>query len=102
MPTVKKAIDIIHELVNVIKTAGKQIQISGDVATAKRIKKAIADKDLPKLRKIVMRGGILMDEYDIMSLWSREKNPGVLVSVDFIVNYRQMFKMVRRYKRREG
>ena len=99
---IKKVIDIIHDLFRIGKTTAKDLQISGDVATAKRIKRAIKDKDLKKLRKIVMRGGVLMDENDIMSLWSREKNPGVLVSVDFIVNYRQMFKMVRRYKRREG
>lgn len=99
-PTVKKVIDIIHDLLRIGKTTAKQIQIDGDVATAKRIKKAIFENDTPKLRKIVMRGGILMDKKDITGIYKSATDFGVLVSVDFIVNYRQMFKIIRRYKRK--
>ena len=100
--SIKKAIDILHDLFKIGKTTAKDLQISGDVATAKRIKKAIKDRDLKKLRKIVMRGGILLGEKDIIGVFQSKKNPSVLVSVDFIINYRQMFKIIRRYKRREG
>lgn len=100
--SVKKVIDIISDLLKIGKTTAKDLQISGDVATAKRIKKAIQDGDTPKLRRIVMRGGILMDEKDITGIYKSKKNSGVMVSVDFIINYRQMFKIIRRYKRREN
>lgn len=102
MPTFKKAIDIIHDLFKIGKTTAKDLQISGDVATAKRIKKAIFENDTPRLKKIVMRGGILLGEKDIIGVFQSKKNPSVLVSVDFIINYRQMFKIIRRYKRKEG
>ena len=98
--TIKKVVDIIHELFKIGKTTAKDLQISGDVATAKRIKNAILARDIKKIRKIVGRGGILVDGEDIMGVWYDP--PGVTVSIDFIVNYRQMVKIIRRYKREEG
>ena len=100
MPTVKKVINIISDILKIGKTAAKGFQISGDASTAKRIKKAIREGDISKLRKVVMRGGVLLGEKDILELWDGAKDPGVLVSIDFIINYRQMFKMIRRYKRK--
>ena len=101
-PTIKKVIDIIHDLFKIGKTTAKDLQISGDANTAKRIKKAIRDRDLKKLKKIVTRGGIFIDETDIMGYTEKEGIPFVIVTAEFIVNYRQMFKIIRRYKRREG
>ncbi len=99
---IKKVIDIIHDLFRIGKTTAKDLQISGDVATAKRIKKAILNGDIDKLRKIVTRGGIYIDQTDIMGFTEHEGTPFVIVTAEFIVRYRQLFKEVRRYKRREG
>ncbi len=101
-PTVKKAIDIIHDLFRVGKTTAKDLQISGDANTAKRIKRAILEGDIDKLRRIVTRGGIFIDETDIMGFTEHEGTPFVIVTAEFMVRYRQLFKEVRRYKRREG
>ena len=100
--SIKKVIDIIHDLFRIGKTTAKDLQISGDVATARRIKKAILDEDLKKLRKIVTRGGILVDGTDILGFSEIDGVPLILVTAEFIVKYRQLFKEVRRYKRREG
>ena len=100
-PTIKKAIDIIHDLLRIGKTTAKDLQISGDVATAKRIKRAIKDRDLRKLKKIVTRGGIYIDENDILGIGEKDGIPFIRVSPEFIVRDRQMFKIIRRYKRRE-
>ena len=99
-PTVKKVIDIIHDLLKIGKTTAKDLQISGDAATAKRIRKAIKENDLVKLRKIIARGGIYIDETDIMGYELIQGVPFVIVTAEFVVNYRQMFKIIRRYKRR--
>jgi len=99
---IKKVIDIIHEIISVLKSAGKGLQISGDVATAKRIKKAIKENNIVKLKKILTRGGVFIDEKDIMGIFQSKKNPGVLVSVDYVVRDKQMSKIIRRYKRKEG
>jgi len=99
---IQKAIEIIYDLLFIGKTAAKDIQISKDANTARKIKKAIEEKDIKKLRKIVMRGGILMDEADILGILADTETPGILVSVDFVVAYRQMFKDIVRYKRAKG
>ena len=101
-PTIQKIIEIIYDILFIGKTAAKDIQISGDATAARRIKKAVAEGDLQKLRKEVMRGGILIDETDILGIWGTPENPGILISIKAIVNYRQMFKDIRRYKRARG
>ena len=100
--SIKKVIDIIHDLFRVGKTTAKDLQISGDANTAKRIKKAIEDRDLKKLKKIVTRGGIYIDEGDILGIGEKDGIPFIRVSPEYIVRDRQMFKMIRRYKRKEG
>ena len=100
MPTVKKVINIISDILKIGKTAAKGFQISGDASTAKRIKKAILNEDIDKLRKIVTRGGIYIDRTDIMGYTEHEGTPFVTVTAEFIVRYRQLFKEVRRYQRK--
>lgn len=95
----KKALDIIHEIISIIKTTGKGIQIAGDASASKRIRKAIAENDIAKLQRIVTRGGIVIDEKDILGIFKSDKTPAVLVSPDFIAKYRQMFRAIRRYER---
>lgn len=88
------------EFLKIGKSTAKQLQISGDIATAKRIKRAIEDKDVVKLRKIVMRGGIYLDENDILGIGEKDGIPFIKVSPEYIVRDRQMFKIIRRYKRK--
>ena len=92
---------IIGEILKIGKSTAKGIQISGDLAMARRIKKAIAEGDTVKLRKIVERGGILVDGKDIHGVFKHATKPAVLVSVDLMVNYIQMKKMIKRYQRQE-
>lgn len=100
MPAVKKVIDIIHDLFKIGKTTAKGLQISGDASTAKRIKKAILEGDIDKLRRIVTRGGIFIDETDILGIGEKDGIPFIEVSPEYIVRDRQMFKMIRRYRRK--
>lgn len=97
--TLTKAIDIIHEIVFAIKTTGKGIQLAGDVAWAKRIRSAIAENNIKKLKRIATRGGIFIDKNDIIGIFKSDKTPGVLVSPEYIVKYGLMFKKIRRDER---
>ncbi len=101
--TVKKAIDILHNLFKIGKTTAKQIQVSGDVAIARRIKKAVAKGDIAKIKKIVERGGILIDGKDVVGIW-KSKKPGepngVMISEDMLVNYIWMKKIIKRLQRK--
>ncbi len=102
-PTIKKVIDIIHDLFRIGKTTAKDLQISGDVAMAKRVKKIIDEKDTPRLRKIVGRGDVIIDGFDIYEIIKHDTfRPAVIVSSELMVNYIIMKKIIRRYKRREG
>ena len=98
----KDSIKAFLELIKIGKSTARGLQISGDAATAKRIKRAIAEGDIKKLRKIVARGGIYIDETDIMGFTEHEGTPFIIVTAEFIVRYRQLFKEVRRYKRKGG
>jgi len=100
--TAKKAIDIISEFLKIGKTTAKDIQIAGDIATARKIKKAIEEKDVKKVRRIISRGGIFIDESDIIGIFDSKDYPAVLVSIDFMVRYRIYQKEFRRLKRREN
>ena len=100
MPTIKKIVDIISEFLKIGKSTAKQLQISGDAATSRRVKRAVLEKDIDKLRKIVTRGGIYIDETDIMGFTEQEGTPFIIVTAEFIVRYRELFKEVRRYQRK--
>ena len=99
---IKKVIDIIHDLFRIGKGAAKDIQISGDAALARRIKRAIEEVNAKKLRKIVERGGILVDGKDVYGVVKHKTLPGVIVSIDFIVRYIMMKRIIKRYRRKEG
>lgn len=90
------------ELFKFGKSTVKGIQISGDVSLAKRIRKAIANGDAQKVRKIVERFGLIIDGKDIYGVFKHKENPAVLISVDMMVNYIQMKKIIKRYQRKEG
>ena len=99
---IQKAIEIIYDLLFIGKTAAKDIQISKDANTARKIKKAVLDEDIDKLRRVIAKGGIFIDETDIMGFQIIEGVPFVIVTAEFIVAYRQMFKDIVRYKRAKG
>jgi len=98
----QKVIEIIYDLLFIGKTAAKEIQISTDARTARRIKKAIAENDLKKLKKIATSDGVYIDEKDILGIGEKNGIPFIEVSPEYIVRDRQMFKDIRRYKRAKG
>ena len=100
---IKKVIDIIHDLFTFGKRASKGIQISGDIAIARRIKKAVAKGDVAKIKKIVERGGILIDGKDFVGIL-KPRTAGepnlIIITEDMLVSYVWMKKIIKRLQRK--
>ena len=93
----KKAITIIYDLIVIGKTAASDIQLSADKTTARRIRAAIAECNLDRVQRIVMRDQITLTEDDIIDV--APAVDGVVVSADFIVKFRQTTKELVRCRR---
>ena len=91
---------VILEFLQIGKSTAKGIQISGDASLAKRMKKAIDEENTEKIRRMVERGGILVDGNDIYGVFKHKEKPGVLISVDMMVRYIIMKKLIKRYQRK--
>ena len=101
-PTIQKIIEIIYDILFIGKTASKDIQISTDVSTAKRLKKAIEEGNEDKARRIISKDFVILDESDIIGICTTPSGPAVIFSVTAAVKFRQMYKDIRRCKRAKG
>jgi len=101
-PVVQKIIEIIYDILFIGKTAAKDIQISTDKATARRLKKAIEEGNEEKARKIISKDFIILDESDIIGICTTPQGPAVIFSVTAAVKFRQLYKDIRRCKRARG
>lgn len=101
-PGIQKIIEIIYDLLFIGKTAAKDIQITSDATAARNIKRAIAKKDLHRLRRLVTKNGIHVDPTDIWGIREIDGQPLILIKPQVLVNYRQLIKDNRRYKRAKG
>lgn len=95
---VKKIITIAYDLIVIGKTTASDIQLSGDKSSARRIRKAIAECDLDKVQRLVMRNQIILTREDIIDISPVAE--GVVVSAGFVVKFRQMTAELIRCKRR--
>jgi len=101
-PAIQKIIEIIYDVLFIGKTAAKDIQISKDISTAKRLKKAIEEGDEEKARKIISKDFVILDDSDIIGICTTPQGPAVIFSVPAAVKFRQMYKDIRRCKRAKG
>lgn len=101
-PVIQKTLEIIYDLLFIGKTAAKDIQVSTDVRTSKRIQKAIEDGDEGKARRIMSKDFVILDESDIIGICTTPSGPAIIFSVSAAVKFRQMFKDIRRCKRAKG
>lgn len=101
-PGIQKIIEIIYDLLFIGKTAAKDIQVSTDISTAKRLKRVIEEGKEEKARRIISKDFVILDESDIVGICTTPSGPAVIFSVTAAVKFRQMYKDIRRCKRAKG
>jgi|26BtaG_2_1085354.scaffolds.fasta_scaffold02055_7 hypothetical protein len=103
MEAIKKLITILYDLIVIGKSVSIDLQLKRDVRMAKRIREAAEEFDEEKLRKVMMRGHVFLGEEDIVGLAVTPINKTrALVSIDFLIMYKQMYLDLRRCKRSRG
>lgn len=100
--TWKKAVDIFDNLLSIGMSTARDLQRATDLAASNQIKKAIKEGNLRKLKRVVGRGGILVDRTDILGIGEENGIPFIKVTPAFIIKYRWMFNAIKRFKRTKG
>ena len=94
---ISKIITIIYDLLFIGKTTAKQIQLQTDVRRAKKIRKAIEDCDIEKIRNLVLKNQIILADDDIIGI-SPSKD-GIIVTPEMLIKFRQMTAELIRCRR---
>ena len=96
--TVAKFIEILYDALVIGKGVADNIQVSSDVNRARRIRRAVREDNLEKIRREIMKGNVFLNPDDIIGI--DKDSGGVIVSADQLVLYCQIFKDLRRCRRR--
>ena len=93
---IKRILEIIHDLLFIGQTASKDIQFKTDVRKARKIRKFIEERDLEKLRDLILKNQTLLNEGDICGI----TDDGIVVSPELLIKFGQTFRELRRCLRK--
>ena len=96
----KKIIEFLYDLFVLGKSISEDIKISSDIRAARRIRKAVSEGDDKKLKKEMSKDFILLDKEDIMGGCTTPDGLGIIISIDAAVKFRQLYKDLRRCRKR--
>ena len=98
----KKIIEMLYDFFVIGKAISENIQVSSDNRKAKRIREAIKQTNMTEalrdVRRIAIEDDVNLDIEDIIDVAPMVE--GVVVSVDFIVWSRQVYRDLKRCRRK--
>ena len=97
---IKKVVEIIYDLLVIGKSASEDIKISSDKRASRLIRQAVEEGDDKKLLKHMTKDFVLLSEEDIIGGCTTPQGKGVIISIDAAVKFRQLYKDLRRCRKK--
>lgn len=95
-----KIIEFLYDLLVVGKSISEDIKVSSDKRAAKLIRKAVEEGDDIKLRKHMTKDFVVLGKDAIIGGCSTPQGPGVIISIPAAVKFRQLYKDLKRCRKK--